>query len=345
MQLQRIHITTALAVLLATTSCSDSNDATQPSDPARALSFAAYNGSRSLVEKDNDLQTGCFAVWGEFVSIVKPGNPVRVFTATPVTYSPDTGSWGYTDTQYWFPGQDYSFVAIHPASLAADAQYNGGTSITLTDYNVIAENHKGIDLLADAATRQCIGGSMDVVNFRFKHLLTQLNFVPRVNPAVTQKVIIESASVYGIPSTGTWTGFNADGSAKWTVSTGSGDMTTLNNPLGAVSTEMTVTPGDTNNKTLFTNVNPLLCIPQAIPHDAVFRVTYHYEDSPERHNTSVYRLQLASTTLTNGWEAGKTYRYTFEIGSNDFILFSKPEVVPWDDKGGSNIIIQGDQTT
>ena len=347
MQLNRIHtIATALAALLAVTSCTDNNNTAQPSSPDGALSFAARNGSRSLIENDGDLHSSGFAVWGEYVSILNPGTPVRVFSGTPVTFDEKTG-WGYTGTQYWFPGQKYSFVAVHPASAAADVQYNGNTSLTIADYNIIAENHKGTDLLAATETRQCTGASaMGVVNYSFKHLLTQLNFVPRINPAVTQNVVIESAYVYGIPSIGTWSGFDADGLAKWTVNTGSGsNVTTFDNPLGAMTTETTIKPDDTDSKPLFTSTNPMLCIPQTVPHDAVFRVTYHYEDTPDKSNTFIYRLQLASTTLTNGWEAGKTYRYTFEIGSNDFILFSKPEVVPWDDKGGSNIIIQGDQTT
>lgn len=345
MQLQRIHATTLVVLLLAATSCSGNNDSSQTSDPPLgALSFAANSGSRSLVENDNDLHSGGFAVWGEYVSIVNQENPVRVFTATPVTYT--NGNWGYNDTQYWFPGNNYSFVALHPASHTANVQYNGGTEITITDYNVVADENKGTDLLAAAATRQCTGSSaMGIVNFSFKHLLTQLNFVPRVNPSVTQKVIIESAHVYGIPSIGTWTGFNADGTAKWVINTNAGNTTTSANPLGTVSTETIVTPGETDSKALFTNDNPLLCVPQTIPHNAVFSITYHYEDTPSTHKTLIYRLQLASTTLTNGWESGKTYRYTFEIGNNDFILFSNPEVVPWDDKGGSNIIIQGDQTT
>lgn len=60
--------------------------------------------------------------------------------------------------------------------------------------------------------------------------------------------------------------------------------------------------------------------------------------------TYTFNLKLASGMLTNGWEPGGSYRYTFEIGSDDFILFTKPEVVEWEEKSGSNIIIQGDET-
>ena len=345
MQLQLNHIAAVMAVMLSATSCSDSKEETtlQPDAQGCALTFAAHNSSRSLIEKDGDLYAGGFAVWGEYVPMNKPGSPVNVFSATPVTHT-DAGGWGYTDTRYWFVGQAYSFVALHPASVAAEARYEGGTTLGLTGYDVISGSHKGVDLLADVATRQCTDLGMGVVGFNFRHLLAQLNFVPRLNPAVTQTVVIDEASVYGIPSAGTWTGFSADGTFSWVADTGTGSMTTQGRPLGAISSAVSISNSDAEIKPLFTNANPLLCVPQAVPYEAVIRVTYHYADKPDNKITSVYNLQLASTTLLNGWEAGKSYRYTFEIGSNDFILFSEPEVVPWDEKGGSNIIIQGDET-
>ncbi len=260
-----------------------------------------------------------------------------MFDAKRVAYT--AGAWAYDDVQYWFPGMTYSFAALFPAGVEG-ASYGGGTQVALVGYDVLKS--KGVDLLGSMAVRECrVGVPQTPVAFGFRHLLSQLNFVAKVNASVQSGVVIESAVLYGIPSSGNWSGYGEDARSAWTALASS--ETSASAPL-AHAASVTVLPTDAGGKALFGGDNVLLCIPQAVPDKAVFEVRYHYADTPDVPRTYTFNLKLASGMLTNGWEPGGSYRYTFEIGSDDFILFTKPEVVEWEEKSGSNIIIQGDET-
>ncbi len=337
MHINQLIYPVALAIFVTASGCSsDSRDDDAPVTGSK-LSFSAGTVKSRAVTVNIAEPGKSFAVWGEYVPIATPGQtPVNLFTATEVRYSGSV--WSYDDIQYWYPGHNYSFAAIYPASVASSAVYNHGVGLAVDNYDVTADANREVDLMAASATRECLAGmSMDAVSLNFNHLLARINFVAKVNPSVTRGVIVKSAMVYGVPSTGSWDGMN------WTASAST--TTTEAAPLIAIKEPSSEVKGDNAaGVELFPDDSPMFVIPQGVPYDAVFKMTYYYSDTPGKENTYTYRLQVASTSLVNGWETGRSYRYTFEIGSEDFILFSKPEVVKWIDAGGSNIIIQGDQT-
>jgi len=340
MQLNHILLPAALVAVFAAASCSSGDSPDVAPVAGRALSFSAdVDEARGrAVASSIAVEGSQFAVWGEYVPTAYPEqSPIAVFDAVPVTYT--GGAWSYESTQYWFSGNSYSFAAIYPASVASEsthAAYQHGTSLTVRDYDVVFNS--GIDLMTATATCDCgDADAMTPVAMRFNHLLARINFTARVNPSVTRAVIIKDASVYGVPSAGSWNG------GKWTVNPS--PVTTEENPLAKLESDLRVSGSDTEGRELFPDATPVLSIPQAVPYDAIFKMTYCYEDAPEDTRTYTYRLQIASTSLLNGWEAGSSYLYTFEIGSDDFILFSKPEVVKWLDSAGGNTIIQGNETT
>lgn len=326
---------------MAAAACTTTSDEPEDSGSAAvAFTATADKASRAVTTTDN-LGAQSFAVWADYYpASSQPEAANTVFAGSEVSYK--DGSWTYTDTRYWFPGMIYRFAAIHPAeAVAASAEYKGGTCVAVDGFDVLAG--KGVDLLGAYHLRECTAGQRQgAVAFTFRHLLSRLNFVASVNASVRSEVVIDNVALYGIPSGGSWSGFDADGNSRWTADPAT--VTTAATPLGKAA-GITVSASDTGGKELFDiDSNLLLCIPQAVPESAVLEVGFHYADNEAATHTYRFNLSLASAMLADGWEQGRSYRYTFEIGANDFILFSKPEVVAWEEQGGSNVIIQGNQT-
>lgn len=333
----RIYIPALMALMTA--ACTSTTDEPVAAD-GTAVSFTATadKSSRAITTADN-LGAQSFAVWADYYpASSQPEAATTVFAGSEVSYK--DGSWTYTDTRYWFPGMNYRFAAIHPAQAVA-AEYNGGTCVAVDGFDVLAG--KGVDLLGAYHVRECVAGqSQGAVAFAFRHLLSRLNFVATVNASVRTDVVIDNVILYGIPSGGSWSGFDIGGNSHWTADPGT--ATTAATPLGKAAA-ITVSASDTGGKELFDkDSNLLLCIPQQVPENALLEVSFHYADNESVTHTYRFNLSFASATLAGGWEPGRSYRYTFEIGAGDFILFSRPEVVAWEEQGGSNIIIQGNQT-
>lgn len=284
--------------------------------------------SRATTDSEN-ITDNPFAVWGSYVKHNTSDTPVAVFNGTEVGYEND--SWTYQDTQYWIPGMDYIFSALHPASSGATSivhDINNGISF---DYVVNQE----IDLLGVTTdTKYCQGTiPMGPVELNFRHLQSRVQFVvkraPNLSPAVG--ITVSSASFSGVYTTG-----------RYTLTTDDIRCNVQGSLSGAVAEASSVSVPSEANKAvdLF---NYVFVLPVNVPvgdSGANLSMTYYYSDSPGDSRT--YSCKLAD--VTSAWEAGKTYRYTIEIGANDYILFSKPEVIPWEESGGTNIIIQGDQT-
>lgn len=289
----------------------------------------------SIVENTADLaQDGnSFAVWGHHVPIGTDGAGTSVFNATSVIYRSGQG-WGYLgDEQYWQTGKEYSFHALYPmprllpATSSVIYEASGSGSLSVKDFDATS----GIDLLCAANTGIKIAGEDNMpatVSLSFRHLLSRITFVAAPEPALTEAGVIitlTSARIYGMSKTGTW---NTPGT--WELTS---DRTTSTSPYASFENDIELR--NTEGTDLFAGDNVILMIPQAIGMELYLELKYFYSGNPETYSTTV-RLANISTALTNGWEAGKSYRYRFTMGSSQYILFDGVETIAWQDaEGGS----------
>lgn len=323
------HTLTLMLAAVSFWGCSDttsiSGDDVEQS-PMRFSTITSLN-SRAVTTNESFLQAGnTFRVWGSYSSRTNVAfKPTEVFGGVDVKRTTD-GAWSYDNPRYWLPGFRYDFRAIHPATLADHVTYHIGESgndtptFTLTDYDV----RQGHDILyAAPAPVNAANGPMPAVALDFKHILSRVTFVGRSDEqhlGTGRRVIIDSARLYGIYTTGNWNGqTSADASL--------GSWTSTGQLLGEVSNDYYATSVElkTDGTNLFTDESALFFLPQSLE-NAVLAITYHYNysdaDQPLQFNGSV-RL----SELTEKWESGKSYRYPFTISNH--IFFQTPTVEEW----------------
>ena len=144
-------------------------------------------------------------------------NTANIFNGTEVKET--NGAWGYTNTQYWIPGNTYNFTAIVDGNVKVDdetvttVETDGATgmptSIKLNDVS----KQKDILYASVEPIKNVIEGYNTDVAFTFSHLLAKAKFTVKneiANTAYAYKVTnikitnaIESAE-YSV-STSTWT--------------------------------------------------------------------------------------------------------------------------------------------
>lgn len=297
-----------------------------------------------------------FAVWGLYRAsdAVQSAawNPVFGTTPQATVRKTANGQWSYGDElYYWYPGNSYTFLAfaaatdndsqeITPAWQTAPG--NNSHFLTLSDF----DGTQGTDLLHAIDTRDYIDSntSSPVVNLTFSHLTSRIIIAGLIDPALPadQTVTITDISLHGMNATGTWSGetFNPAVSdyGKWTVS----NTTAATNPYANSSTQHTIskstTPVDLFNPD-GTGID-IMMLPQSISPYCVIDITYFNNSETSTIHKISLKLAAASSQLANGWEAGRTYRYTITFGGSDYIIFDKPTVEQWTDQEGGNLIIQ-----
>lgn len=263
-----------------------------------------------------------FKVWGIYYkSNTGSGSASLVFDGTTVTKKGT--AWTYDDPRYWTPGFAYNFRAIYPAATTnvALANQNGRDNAYLTVSGFDATS--GIDLLAASSGRILCNSAKDVmppVQFRFRHLLSRVAFVGRSDEkhlGQGRQIIIDEAKLYGIHTSGNWSGENA--ANPWTVS---GTATNPDNTPYVV-TKATYPDGlalTSEGVSLFVNE---LFIPQGLD-NCILAITFHYNVGEPK--TFTREVRLAS--VSKEWEAGKSYRYPFTI--DEHIFFETPVLEPWE---------------
>lgn len=332
----KLNIFLAISVfLLAFASCSQQDGPNVPEETGTPMRFRARTDSESrAVTTNENIREKPFVVWGSFVHTGETSPVTNVFNATPVSFNSTTNSWEYDDTQYWLPGFTYNFAAIHPAedkNLTADFS-DGGFSF---DYSISSSNR--VDLLGAHASRACTGDAMSTqaVAFNFHHLLAQIHFVLKVDPVVTDNVIVTEAKVYGINTTATYSRHPTSDDYGWRTA---GNITTKESPY-AVSNGVEVAPGKSAH--LFPDVNntPLLVIPQQVNINARLELSYKIGESGTV-KTVTSDISQAAAHHNGRWQIGRNHTYSLTIGTDDYIIFDVPTVSGWSLQEGGNHIIQ-----
>lgn len=257
-----------------------------------------------------------FLVWGGY------GGENNLFNAETVT--PDgLYSGGY---RYWVDGRIHNFYALHPNGV--NNAVCSSNTITVTDFD--SSEKRGIDAV-DMMTASAVnlefhkGQTAPVVNLKFSHSLSRIRF----NIKTKAKVKLTGIKLVGIAYKGTFSS-HTNGTSSWSslvVATDDSTPFLQTEPISLdVGQSLDLLAGnyDVMNK----NYGDLLLIPQAITEDAVFSLTWTYDENGMSRTVNV-PLPYAGAMA---WEAGMSYQYsaTIPLASTDISL--KVEVLGWNDK-------------
>ena len=264
-----------------------------------------------------------FAVWARehTSSMVR-----QIFTREEVRCT--GGLWSYDNLRYWQLASVYDFHALYPHDVAnVELQQTGDGSSVLVVTGFDARG--AVDLMAAERTNLSYAGSPSPVTFTFRHLLTRVEFVGRIDPALAESGVsarIVSASLYGMPATGSVTiepgsdgvwSFDGNTSADAPFCSG-GAQTPVGRRGEPFRRAAAVRTAGGNGWTL--------------------TLEYEYTDANYSQNRFTKSIRLADAGVTE-WAPGTGYRYSFTVG-RDYILFNEPEVVPWRTASGGIITVE-----
>ncbi len=319
---------TALALILTLGGCSKSDDPSTSDDGA--IHFGVTSNSRATIEGTEFADDAQFAVWGWRTLTDEPSEPVNVFDKTVVTkVVTESGStWGYDGKRYWVPGYTYNFHAVYPVFPAEEGQPTADVApdgtITVIGFDCSATGDAAIDLMtSSSASIPCTEESTPgTVALQFSHELARLKFTVKVEDEVTATVT--GAKLYGVVYQGDYSSANKP---VWTLGTSYSETNT------------TFVYNPTNPQPLTTdgiNVFPdILIIPDEDIEDAIFELTYYYDEYSQVPVTKKIKVK---TTSIPGWTKGQSYSYTVTIGPNN-IQF-QPVVTPWNTSTGGIITVE-----
>ena len=332
-----LYPTLAGMALTAMCACTSTSETDEPT--ANELTFTATQASRSsLVSTEN---MASFTVYGNMVSSTNPSSPTSVFDGTTVSQTAD--GWTYDNTQYWFPGQTYSFAAVHFPNSENISNLSYSDDKLTFRYTAPADYTQADDILT-AAHRRIYQSPATPVVLNFGHTMARINFVANVDPAVQNvSIVINRIVIKGIATRANYTLQPASitGNSKqtsdlagtqWTVSQTPARVSYTKEPNVTVSTGASVSLFDSS-------VDPLLVIPQSVVSEMEVELTYTRVGG----TTSTVSGRLRTPASAHGyvWTAGNAYTYSFNLGVDDFLIFDAPGVNAWDEDEGGNYIVVG----
>lgn len=302
-----------LAAALLASACT--NELSEnPTDDARAITFAPLAETRAAVDGTELPSNSSFSVWGGY-----DNNVNNVFNGVTVTGS--NGSWSYSGTQYWLPGKEYNFWGVYPANLQGVTISSVGSSagnIEVKSFDCSATGDAAIDLMTATAPNLLGDNPPDFVNLNFKHELAKVNFIVK---SENNAVDITQFKVYNVIYKGslnpTWGSYTKNEQKDEIYNSSS---FSLNN----------------NSKNVFGDV-------LIIPHDnenlkqANILISYKYSNEED---IKTKTLPLAINNVIDSWESGKSYNYSLTIKPNG-ITFSGLKADIWEEtSSGGNIVIK-----
>ncbi len=194
-------------LLLGMLSACDSQDP-QEQTGSSAMKFNVALNTRAEVMTSGHITAYPFAVFSDMISIDRTPESqyISIHDATVVRWNTSDRKWSYDNLQYWFPGFQYSFVALYPAGLSylSDIQYSNN-QLKFT-YNQPADYHDASDLLISTHRRDYPGGDATPVNFGFSHILTNMNVEVTYNGSSSgpSSITIDELTFRNIPTKSTY---------------------------------------------------------------------------------------------------------------------------------------------
>lgn len=335
-----IYSVFAAAVIGGLAACTSSHE-TEELQSAQ-VQFRASEISRSSLTTIETLRANgsSFAVYGDMVSTSNAAaTSTVVFNGTEVKYA--DGAWSYSDPQYWFPGQTYSFVALHPATFTGLGETPNYENNNLSFQYTYPESYDyAQDILVAAHRRKYTPGNPHAVAFDFGHIMARLNFVAKVDPNVQGEFVIDRMSLHNVSNSATFTvspspitngNETYDFSGEWTA----------HNEANATLFDITpnVTVNAAENTVIFKADDPLMIIPQSVNSGVEVSLTYHRIGTVNPIIVTANLFSVAIAAHNGEWQAGKSYNYTFTLGDSEYIVFSEASAQDWNEAEGANFII------
>ena len=237
-----------------------------------------------------------------------------VFTDEDVTKS--NGAWGYTNTQYWYPGHTYYFAALSPANsanvtetlAAGDAAKLGLGEIAFTNVDGTEDllYAKAKETTPDAATLANQG--MEPVKMQFQHLLSKVKFTFQNGFASNLTTVKVTDVKMTAPKAAKINLAQADYAAAWELSDTEPDFQLA---FGDVATTLAATTSDSAADERLT-----------IPADATKEYTVTFKVEVFQGSVSAMESDLTATISGIALEMGKAYNFTAVI--NQDVLDLKP---------------------
>ncbi len=315
-------------------------------DLTRGGSFGNRPGTstRGAVSKPEDINT--FAVYGTFNN---SSNNRVLFNGTEVSQGND-GKWTYGKKQYWSEGE-YSFLAIYPHTDPAttplsNVDYSSDSNSLSFQYTLPTDYKNATDILIAGHKRKYADASdADVVKLYFSHIMSRINFVAKIDPAIRNTEIkIKNITLKGVASKASCTVGLAEilPGSKQTSDLAGLTWTVSQTPQRIQFSKDTDATLNSANKIysaeLFPVDDQLLVIPQTVTSDILVEMTYSRNG---KETTIQGRMRSASYAHGYSWSAGRSYTYSFTLGVDDYIIFDTPAVDVWDEDEGGNYIVVG----
>ena len=269
---------------------------------------AAIDGSYTSAKGNLDH----FNVWA---TISNTNGTANIFEDEAVTKN-NAGVWSYAveNTQYWIPGNNYSFVGVVDGDVVVDANaYNMPLTIATS-----LSSQK--DVLYATQSRSYNGETVTPVHFDFEHLLAKVKFTAK-NTVTTQyselyytveSIVITNAdneAVYSIAN-GTWTP-----SSTYTAEFGA---VTTSNDAGATASNLAYGQNAESNY-------ELLVLPQQNKSlNIKVNYTLHKDDWYQ-----TYEKEMTAANLNI--EKGRAYNFVLALGNPGASIDFTAEVEDWID--------------
>lgn len=278
--------------------------------------------SRTAIGSEGFPAGSTFSVWG---FMTKGTETATVFEGDNVTKE-ENGNWVCDATRYWFPEWNYNFYAVHPVinNDATNVTVDNSGQISITGFDCSATGTDAIDLMTASATNKSytVGETPQPVPLNFNHLLSRIDFVG--------KSVGGSATVHSVTLSGITTNANCNTSYS---QEGTISSTWSDNQSGNIISSI---DGGVELEELSTKsvVGDIMIIPQTLTENS--KVTITYSTDTEENKSTEFSLNIENF---NTWEAGKAYKYSFEVTGGGYIIFNKPSVNNWNTATGGNVII------
>lgn len=168
------------------------------------MKFSVELKSRADVVNNSNITEKPFVVYSDMIAtgITDDTKFIPVHDATEVSFNNSAKEWTYDNTQYWFPGFEYSFVACYPAGNRAVTGISYAKNHLNFTYNQPSDYKSAPDLLISTHRRNYEGGRAEPVRFGFTHILTKINLQVTYNCAATgpANITIDNLTLRNIPT-------------------------------------------------------------------------------------------------------------------------------------------------
>lgn len=333
-------ILTFFVCVLCLTSCS--SDPESQALNLVELKFDLQNISRASITDNDNFKLQSFKVFGDMKPLNSPASSsIVVFSGDEVKYNSSTNGWEYSNTQYWIPNREYSFVAVHPATALSEAaapQY-ADSRLSFT-YTLPSDYKSATDILIATHRRACgedkSDGTTGPVRFKFSHILSLLNIALSLDDSAMGEGEFLQFSKLELA------GFND----KATLKVASAPLQTngqtddsvveVANQEGEKSLTIGFSPlikvtNHGESVSFFSDNDAIIMLPQTFGADsnAQFILTYTVNgDTQER--------QVAIPLKNIKWESGKSYAYKVKLAIDKLEMKVEAAITDWEALNADN---------